>query len=217
MKKRSSVRTIPADEVAGIVIEPIQGEGGYVIPPPDFFIQLRDVCNRYGILLIADEVQAGIGRTGKWWSIQNFGVEPDIVTTAKGIASGMPLGAMIARKSIVTWPKGAHGNTFGGNPLSCVAALATLELIEDEYLDNAAVVGKYILGRLKKIQEKHPSIGEVRGIGLMIGVEFVTDRTTKMPATELRNRVEHLAFERGLLTLGLRSQRYPHFPCSLHH
>jgi len=195
-------RTIPADEVAGIVIEPIQGEGGYVIPPPDFFIQLRDVCNRYGILLIADEVQAGIGRTGKWWSIQNFGVEPDIVTTAKGIASGMPLGAMIARKSIVTWPKGAHGNTFGGNPLSCVAALATLELIEDEYLDNAAVVGKYILGRLKKIQEKHPSIGEVRGIGLMIGVEFVTDRTTKMPATELRNRVEHLAFERGLLTLG---------------
>jgi len=195
-------RTIPADEVAAIVIEPIQGEGGYVIPPPDFFIQLRDVCNRYGILLIADEVQAGIGRTGKWWSIQNFGVEPDIVTTAKGIASGMPLGAMIARKSIATWPKGTHGNTFGGNPISCVAALATLELIEDEYLDNAAIVGKYILERLKKIQEKHPSIGEVRGIGLMIGVEFVTDRTTKMPATELRNRVEHLAFERGLLTLG---------------
>jgi len=195
-------RTIPGDEVAGIVIEPIQGEGGYVVPPSDFFIQLRDVCNRYGILLIADEVQAGIGRTGKWWSIQNFGVEPDIVTTAKGIASGMPLGAMIARKSIVTWPKGAHGNTFGGNPLSCVAALATLQLIEEEYLDNAAIVGKYVLERLKKIQEKHPSIGQVRGVGLMIGVEFVTDRTTKNPATELRNRVEHLAFERGLLTLG---------------
>lgn len=195
-------RTIPPDEVAGIVIEPIQGEGGYVIPPADFFIQLRDVCNRYGILLIADEVQAGIGRTGKWWSIQNFGVEPDIVTSAKGIASGMPLGAMIARKSIVTWPKGTHGNTFGGNPLACAAALVTLDLIENEYLDNAAVVGKYILERLKKIQERHPSIGEVRGIGLMIGVEFVTDRTTKIPATELRNRVEHLAFERGLLTLG---------------
>ncbi len=195
-------RTIPPDEVAGIVIEPIQGEGGYVIPPADFFIQLRDVCNRYGILLIADEVQAGIGRTGKWWSIQNFGVEPDIVTSAKGIASGMPLGAMIARKSIVTWPKGTHGNTFGGNPLACAAALVTLDLIENEYLDNAAVVGKYILERLKKIQERHPSIGEVRGIGLMIGVEFVTDRSTKIPATELRNRVEHLAFERGLLTLG---------------
>jgi 4-aminobutyrate aminotransferase len=124
------------------------------------------------------------------------------VNGAKGIASGMPLGAMIARKSIVTWPKGTHGNTFGGNPLSCAAALVTLELIEDEYLDNAAIVGIHILERLKKIQEKHPSIGEVRGIGLMIGVEFVTDRTTKTPATELRNRVEHLAFERGLLTLG---------------
>lgn len=195
-------RTIPADEVAGIVIEPIQGEGGYVIPPAGFFLQLREICDRYGILLIADEVQAGIGRTGKWWSIQNFGVEPDIVTSAKGIASGMPLGAMIARKSVVTWPKGTHGNTFGGNPLSCAAALATLELIENEYLDNAAIVGKHILEKLKKIQDKHPSIGEVRGIGLMIGVEFVTDRTTKTPATELRNRVEHLAFERGLLTLG---------------
>jgi 4-aminobutyrate aminotransferase len=195
-------RTIPADEVAGIVIEPIQGEGGYVIPPPDFFMQLRSLCDRYGILLIADEVQAGIGRTGKWWSIQNFGVEPDIVTTAKGIASGMPLGAMIARKSIVTWPKGTHGNTFGGNPISCVAALATLELIENEYLDNAVVVGKYILERLKNIQSKHPSIGEVRGIGLMIGIEFVKDITNKTPAVELRNRVEQLAFERGLLTLG---------------
>jgi 4-aminobutyrate aminotransferase len=195
-------RTIPADEVAGIVIEPIQGEGGYVIPPPDFFIQLRSICDRYGILLIADEVQAGIGRTGKWWSIQNFGVEPDIVTSAKGIASGMPLGAMIARKSIVTWPKGTHGNTFGGNPLSCAAALATLELIENEYLDNAAVVGKYILERLKIIQSKHPSIGEVRGIGLMIGIEFVKDLTSKTPAVELRNRVEQIAFELGLLTLG---------------
>jgi len=194
--------TIPADEVAGIVIEPIQGEGGYVIPPPDFFMQLRSICDRYGILLIADEVQAGMGRTGKWWSIQNFGVEPDIVTSAKGIASGMPLGAMIARKSIVTWPKGTHGNTYGGNPLSCVAALATLELIENEYLDNAGVVGKYVLDRLMSIQSKHPSIGEVRGIGLMVGIEFVKDITSKTPAVELRNRVEQLAFERGLLTLG---------------
>ncbi|KAF0110283.1 MAG: 4-aminobutyrate aminotransferase [Chloroflexi bacterium] len=195
-------KTIPADEVAGIIIEPIQGEGGYIIPPKDFFIQLREVCTRYGIMLIADEIQAGIGRTGKWWSIQNFGVEPDIVTTAKGIASGMPLGAMIARKSIVSWPKGSHGNTYGGNPLSCAAALVTLDLIENEFLENASITGKYILNRLQKIKEKHPSIGEVRGIGLMIGVEFVTDPISRKPAIEFRNRVEQLAFEGGLLTLG---------------
>ena len=195
-------KTIPADEVAGIIIEPIQGEGGYIIPPKDFFIQLREVCTRYGIMLIADEIQAGIGRTGKWWSIQNFGVEPDIVTTAKGIASGMPLGAMIARKSIVSWPKGSHGNTYGGNPLSCAAALVTLDLIENEFLENASITGKYILNRLQKIKEKHPSIGEVRGIGLMIGVEFVTDPISRKPAIEFRNRVEQLAYEGGLLTLG---------------
>jgi 4-aminobutyrate aminotransferase len=195
-------KNIPADEVAAIIIEPIQGEGGYIVPPDGFFIQLRELCTRYGILLIADEVQAGMGRTGKWWSIQNFGVEPDIVTTAKGIASGMPLGAMIARKRIVSWPKGSHGNTYGGNPLACAAALATLELIENEYLDNAAVVGKYILNQLQSMQTRHPSIGSVRGIGLMIGIEFVTDPVTKTPASELRNRVEDLAFEHGLLTLG---------------
>lgn len=195
-------KNIPADEVAAIIIEPIQGEGGYIVPPDGFFIQLREICTRYGILLIADEVQAGMGRTGKWWSIQNFGVEPDIVTTAKGIASGMPLGAMIARKSIVSWPKGSHGNTYGGNPLACAAALATLELIENEYLDNAAVVGKFILNQLKAMQTRHPSIGSVRGIGLMIGIEFVTDLITRAPATDLRNRVEHRAFEKGLLTLG---------------
>jgi len=195
-------KTVPADEVAGIVVEPIQGEGGYIVPPDGFFIQLRDVCTRHGILLIVDEVQAGMGRTGNWWSIQNFGVEPDIVCTAKGIASGMPLGAMIARKSIVTWPKGSHGNTYGGNPLACAAALATLELIETEYLDNAAVVGRYILDRLEVIKQKHPSIGSVRGIGLMIGIEFVMNPISKVPAEKLRDRIEHLAFERGLLTLG---------------
>lgn len=195
-------KTVPADEVAGIIVEPIQGEGGYIVPPDGFFIQLRDVCTRNGILLIVDEVQAGMGRTGKWWSIQNFGVEPDIVCTAKGIASGMPLGAMIARKSIATWPKGSHGNTYGGNPLACAAALATLELIENEYLDNAAVVGQYILDRLETIKQNHPSIGSVRGIGLMIGIEFVMNRVSKTPAIKLRDRIEHLAFERGLLTLG---------------
>ncbi len=195
-------KNIPPDEVAGIIIEPIQGEGGYIVPPDNFFIQLRELCTRYGILLIADEVQAGMGRTGKWWSIQNFGVEPDIVTAAKGIASGVPLGAMIARKSIVTWPKGSHGNTYGGNPLACAAALATLDLIENEYLDNAVVLGSYILDKLKEIKTRHTCIGSVRGIGLMIGIEFVTDQTTKNPATDLRNRIEHLAYERGLLTLG---------------
>lgn len=195
-------RIIPADEVAAIIIEPIQGEGGYIVPPADFFIKLREICTRNGILLIADEVQSGVGRTGKWWAIQHFGVEPDIVTTAKGIASGVPLGAMIARKSVVTWEKGTHGNTFGGNPLACVAALETLKLIEDEYMDNAATVGKYILGRLQEIQARHPSIGCVRGIGLMIGIEFVEDRTTKKAAAGLRDVVVDRAFEHGLLTLG---------------
>jgi 4-aminobutyrate aminotransferase len=195
-------RIIPPEEVAGIIIEPIQGEGGYIVPPADFFIKLREICTRYGILLIADEVQCGIGRTGKWWAIQHFGVEPDIVTSAKGIASGVPLGAMIARKSIVTWKKGSHGNTFGGNPLACVAAIETLKLIEDEYLDNATNVGDYILRRLQEIKSRHPSIGEVRGIGLMIGIEFVEDQALKTPAVELRDQVVDLAFEHGLLTLG---------------
>lgn len=195
-------KTVPADEVAGILIEPIQGEGGYIVPPASFFPKLRELCDRHGILLIADEVQAGVGRTGRWWSIENFGVEPDIVAAAKGIASGVPLGAMIARKSVVTWPKGSHGNTYGGNPLACVAAIETLSLIEDEYLHNVTEVGEYILERLYSMQADHPSMGCVRGIGLMIGVEFVMDKVSKEPAPALRDKIEHLAFERGLLTLG---------------
>jgi len=195
-------RIVPADEVAGILVESIQGEGGYIVPSQSFFPALRQLCDRYGILLIADEVQAGMGRTGKWWAIENFGVEPDIVCAAKGIASGVPLGAMIARKSIVTWPRGAHGNTYGGNPLACAAALATIDLIEKEYLLNATEVGQYALDILAEIAARHPSIGEVRGIGLMIGVEFVKDPHTKEPASQLRDRVVDLAFERGLLTLG---------------
>jgi 4-aminobutyrate aminotransferase len=195
-------RVIPPEDVAGIIIEPIQGEGGYIVPPDDFLRKLREICDKYGILLIADEVQSGIGRTGKWWAIQHFGTEPDIITSAKGIASGIPLGAMIARKSIVTWKSGSHGNTYGGNPLACAAALETLKLVEDEYMDNAAVVGKYILERLKLMQEDHPSIGVVRGIGLMIGIEFVEDRLTKAPAHDLRETIVDLAFSRGLLTLG---------------
>ncbi|RMF48530.1 MAG: acetyl ornithine aminotransferase family protein [Anaerolineae bacterium] len=193
---------LPPDEVAGILIEPIQGEGGYVVPPADFFPALRQLCDRHGILLIADEVQSGMGRTGKWWAIENFGVEPDIVCSAKGIASGVPLGAMIARKSVMTWPHGSHGNTYGGNPLACAASLATIDLLESAYLENAARMGALALEMLRDMQTRHPSIGEVRGIGLMIGVEFVTDRETRQPAVELRNRIEHLAFEYGLLTLG---------------
>jgi 4-aminobutyrate aminotransferase len=195
-------KTVPADEVAGILIEPIQGEGGYIVPPASFFPKLRELCDRHGILLIADEVQAGVGRTGRWWSIENFGVEPDIVAAAKGIASGVPLGAMIARKSVVTWPKGSHGNTYGGNPLACVAAIETLSLIEDEYLHNVTEVGDYIMERLYSMQADHPSMGCVRGIGLMIGVEFVLDKVSKESAPALRDKIEHLAFERGLLTLG---------------
>src|SRR5574338_821039 len=166
-------KILPADDVAGILVEPIQGEGGYIVPAPGFFPALRKLCDKHGILLIADEVQAGMGRTGKWWSIENFGVEPDIVCSAKGIASGVPLGAMIARKSVMDWPKGSHGNTYGGNPLACAAALATIDLLEDEYMENAAEVGQYTLDALEEIKARHTSIGDVRGKGLMIGVEFV--------------------------------------------
>lgn len=198
---------LPAEEVAGIIVEPIQGEGGYVLPAPGFFPALRDLCDRYGILLIVDEVQSGMGRTGKWWAIENYGVEPDIVCAAKGIASGMPLGAMIARKSIVTWSKGAHGNTYGGNPLACVAALATIDLLETGYMQNAAEVGEYLIDALEEIKARHsannhPGIGDVRGLGLMIGVEMVKDARTKEPAEELREQIINNAFKRGLLLLG---------------
>ncbi len=192
---------LPPEEVAGILVESIQGEGGYIVPPAGFYPALRELCDKYDILLIVDEVQSGMGRTGKWWAIEHFGVEPDIVTSAKGIASGMPLGACIARREIMDWEKGAHGNTYGGNPISCAAALATIELIETEYMQNAAEVGQYTLDALTEIQGRHPSIGDVRGIGLMIGVEFVKDRVSKEPAGDLTERVVDLAFERGLLML----------------
>ncbi|MBA4420503.1 MAG: aspartate aminotransferase family protein [Anaerolinea sp.] len=195
-------RIVPAEDIAGILLEPIQGEGGYIIPPPGFFPALRRLCDKHGILLIVDEVQAGVGRTGKWWSIENFGVEPDIVCTAKGIASGMPLGAMIARKSIVDWPRSSHGNTYGGNPISCAAALATLDLLEEGMMQNAAEVGAYALTALQRVAKKHPCIGQVRGMGLMIGIEFVKDPLTHEEDPRLRDVVVDLAFERGLLLLG---------------
>jgi len=192
---------LPPEEVAGILVETIQGEGGYIVPPAGFYPALRELCDKHGILLICDEVQSGMGRTGKWWAIEHFGVEPDIITIAKGIASGMPLGACVARREIMDWEKGSHGNTYGGNPVSCAAALATIELIENEYMQNAAEVGQYTIDALQEIQARHPSIGDVRGIGLMIGVEFVKDRDTKEPASELTERIVDLCFERGLLTL----------------
>jgi len=195
-------KILPADDIAGVLVEPIQGEGGYVVPTPGFFPALRKLCDKHGILLIADEVQSGMGRTGKWWAIENFGVEPDIVCAAKGIASGVPLGAMIARKHVMNWPRGAHGNTYGGNPIACVAALATMELLENEYMQNAVITGDYMHDALDEIAVRHPSIGQVRGIGLMLGVEFVKNNNPRHPAEKLRDRVVDLAFERGLLMLG---------------
>jgi len=193
---------LPHQDVAGILVESIQGEGGYIIPSPGFFPALRRLCDKFDIVMIVDEVQSGMGRTGKWWAIQHFGVEPDIVCVGKGIASGIPLGAIITRKSIATWPLGSHGNTYGGNPIACAAGLATIDLIRDHYLDNARDVGNYALDALAEIQVRHPTIGEVRGLGLMIGVEFVMNRVTKEAAHDLRERIVQLCFERGLLTLG---------------
>ena len=195
-------KLLPSEDVAGILVESIQGEGGYLVPPPGFFPALRALCDRHDILLIVDEVQSGMGRTGKWWAIEQFGVEPDIVCAGKGVASGIPLGAIIARKSVATWPLGSHGNTYGGNPIACAAALATLDLIRDEYLQNAREVGEYAIDALNEIAVRHPSIGQVRGIGLMIGVEFIMDKQTREPAHDLRERVVDYAFRRGLLTLG---------------
>ena len=162
----------------------------------------RHTSSKYDILLIVDEVQSGMGRTGKWWAIEHFGVQPDIVCAAKGIATGLPLGAMIARKSLMIWGPGSHGNTFGGNPLSCVAALATIRLIENGYMQNAAEMGDYILDALAEIRPRHPSIGDIRGKGLMIGIELVEDQETKVPARSLRDAVVYKAFEKGLLLLG---------------
>lgn len=190
------------NDVAGILVEAIQGEGGYVVPSPNFFPRLRQLCDKYGILLILDEIQAGVGRTGKWWGIEHEGVEPDIVAFAKGIASGLPLGGIMARESIMTWKPGAHGSTFGGNPVAMAAAIATLEVIENEHLlQHATTTGEHIMGWLSELQQRHTCIGDVRGRGLMIGVEFVEDRRTKKRAKTLRNDIVQHAFEHGLLTL----------------
>jgi len=194
--------TVPPEKVAAIIVEPIQGEGGYVVPPPEYHRELRKVADKYGILIIADEVQAGMGRTGKMFAIEHWGVEPDIICCAKGIASGMPLGAMIARAEVMDWPKGSHASTFGGNPVSCVAALETIALLEEELMDNASKMGEHLMNGLSELQVRHPLIGDVRGKGLMIGFELVEDRVTRRPAVTARSTVVQECFHRGLLVLG---------------
>ena len=194
--------TLPPEEVAAIFVEPIQGEGGYVPAPDNFLRELRWICDKYGILLVSDEVQSGAGRTGQWWAIQHSGVEPDIVTMAKGIASGMPLGICMSRAEIMDWVPGSHASTFGGNPVCLAAAQATINVLNREGIANAAHVGELMLQRLRGWVKTHPLVGEVRGRGLMIGIELVKDKATREPITALRNRLEELAFERGLLILG---------------
>ncbi len=194
--------TLPPEEVAAIFVEPIQGEGGYLVAPPEFMQELRRICDEHGILLVCDEVQSGVGRTGKWWAVEHAGVEPDIITIAKGIASGMPLGVTLTRAEIMDWVPGSHASTFGGNPVCIAAALATLDVLEREGRQNAADVGKHIMDRISTWPKKHPMVGDVRGRGLMIGVEIVKDQTSKAPAKEARDRIEQLAFERGVLFLG---------------
>lgn len=194
--------TTPAEEVAAIVMEPMQGEGGYIVPPQEFVQELRRLCDLHGILLVVDEVQTGAGRTGRMWAIEHFGVEPDVVTSAKGIASGMPLGVMFARAEIMDWKPGNHASTFGGNPLSLVAAAATIRLLEGGLIQNAAEVGEHMMRRLRTWSNRFPQVGEVRGKGLFIGIEFVQDQTTRVPDAALRDRVVVRAFRRGLLTLG---------------
>jgi 4-aminobutyrate aminotransferase len=193
--------TVNASEVAAIIVEPIQGEGGYVVPPSDFLPGLERVARKHGILLVADEVQSGMGRTGKMFAFEHFDFHPDIVTIAKGIASGMPLGLTMARIEIMNWEPGAHASTFGGNPVCIAAALETLRLLEEQYVANAARVGAFMKSRLKKLMNKYPSVGDVRGLGLMLGVEIVKDRTTKESAPALRDAIVQECFKRGLLVL----------------
>jgi 4-aminobutyrate aminotransferase len=195
-------RQVDPGDVAAIFVEPILGEGGYVIPPTGWLRDLRELCDRHGILLVADEVQSGVGRTGKMWACEHEGVEPDILLTAKGLGSGMPIGAFIARESISTWERGSHGSTFGGNPVCCAAALATLDLVQRELMANAVKMGDHLMAGLRRLEAKHACIGDVRGLGLMVGVEFVKDRRTREPAPELLESLVLNAFQRGLLLLG---------------
>jgi 4-aminobutyrate aminotransferase len=195
-------RRLHPSDVGGLFVEPIQGEGGYVVPPAGFLPALRALCDRHGILLVADEVQSGVGRTGRMFACEHEGVAPDVLCLAKGLGSGMPIGAMVARESVMRWERGAHGSTFGGNPVCCAAALATLDLVEGGLVENAAVMGERVLAGLRRLQERHLCLGDVRGRGLMIGVEFVKDRTSRAPDPDRVHAVQLAAFHKGLLLLG---------------
>lgn len=194
--------SVPPEEVAAIFVEPIQGEGGYIVPPPEFHQRLHAIARRYGILYVADEVQSGMGRTGKMFAMEHFGVAPDIMAVAKGIASGLPLGAMLAWADIMNWEAGSHASTFGGNPVSCRAALATIALLQDGLMENAARRGEQLMAGLLKVQQSIECMGDVRGLGLMVGVELVKDRETKERAGDWRDQVVQEAFRKGLLLLG---------------
>jgi 4-aminobutyrate aminotransferase len=196
------LKTVDPDDVAAIFVEPVQGEGGYVVPPVEFMKGLRRICNKYGILLVCDEVQSGMGRTGKMFAVQHFGIQPDIICLAKGIASGMPLGAIIASEDVMNWEYGSHASTFGGNPVSCAASLATMDLLEKQLIKNATVMGDYMKERFLPFVDKYDCVGDVRGLGLMIGIEIIRDKRTKEPANALRNKIIHHCFNNGLLLLG---------------
>jgi 4-aminobutyrate aminotransferase len=195
-------RNVPPSEVAAILVEPIQGEGGYLVPPDGFLAGLREICDQHGILLIFDEVQSGIGRTGRMFACEHWGVRPDILTSAKGLGSGMPIGAVIARRSIMEqWKRGAHGNTYGGNPVTCAAAIATLDLVKGGYAANAARVGAHFTARLRELQRDFPCIGDVRGKGLMIGMELIEGDAARTPARQLCDDVITRAYHNGLILL----------------
>jgi len=193
--------SVDPSELAAVIVEPVQGEGGFIPPHRDFLPKLQELCRKHGILLVADEVQCGMGRTGKMFAFEHYGIEPDMIILAKGIASGMPISAVIAKEDVMKWNDGGHGSTFGGNPVSCASALATLRLLKSGLVENAGVVGSHLIDRLRTLQGRHAAIGDVRGLGLMVGIEVVADRATRKPAPQKRHKVIEKAFELGLLTL----------------
>lgn len=195
-------RIAPPDEIAAVIVEPIQGEGGYIVPPPEFHQRLKAITEKHDILYIADEVQSGMGRTGKMFAIEHWGVEPDIVCLAKGLASGMPLGAIVAKEHIMDWPPGAHASTFGGNPVCCAASLETIALLEEGLVAHSAEMGFFLKSKLDQLATRHDLVGEVRGLGLMLAVELVTDKFAKTPAKKERDRIVESCFRKGLLLLG---------------
>ncbi len=195
-------KTVPPEEVAAVFFEPIQGEGGYIVPPKEYVDSLKKLSEKHGFLIVADEIQAGMGRTGKFFASEHYGLEPDIICVAKGIASGMPLGAIIAKSDVMNWPYGSHASTFGGNPVSCAAALKTIELLEAELIENAATMGEYLIGRLEEMAAEYPFIGDVRGKGLMVGIEIIKDDESLDPDAQKRNEILDKAFYKGLIILG---------------